>query len=84
MFLTSILKSELRGRKRPTCQRHAMFECLEDRRFCAATAGLALTAAVPTAPAAAVHSPANAIAAAQQMVQLNPQPEPPSPVILRL
>jgi hypothetical protein len=84
MFLMSILKSKTRGHKRTARQRHVKFECLEDRRLCAGAAGLALTTLVPAVQVAAIQSPANAAAAARQLVQLNPQPEPPSPVLVKL
>lgn len=82
MFLTSILKS--RGQKRPVRQRHFTFESLEDRRFCAGAAGLAFTTSIPVIQVAAIQSPANAVANARQLVELNPQPEPPMLLVVKL
>jgi hypothetical protein len=84
MFLLSILKSNARKQGRTTRQRQFRFECLEGRRFCAGTVGLAFTTPMPLIQVAAIQSPANAVANARQLVQLNPQPEPPLPTLVKL
>jgi hypothetical protein len=80
MFLTSIFN--VHGQKRPA-RRQITFERLEDRRFCTGAAGLALTNPM-AAMAGAVPSPAAAVATARQLVELNPQPEPPLGIVLKL
>jgi hypothetical protein len=85
MFLTKTFKTNARVRNGLARTRQARFESLEFRRFCTVAVGLAPTSPLPVNPSGqmagiqAIGTPS--ATDCLKLVSLNPQPEPPAPLL---